>query len=276
MRGFSLLIASLAPMAALAQSSRQTPGRQLELLQQVAFEQKLNAQLPLELEFRDETGAKVRLADYFSDKPVILTPVYYECPMLCNLTMSSLVKVLRTLNLDAGKHFRVIMFSIDPREKPALAAEKRQAYLKRYGRPGAEAGWHFLTGEEPNIRALAQAMGFRYVFDETIQQYAHAAGFIIATPKGRVSRYLFGIEYNARDVRLGLVESAEGRIGDPVSQLLLTCFHYDPTSGRYTMSVIAALRAAGLLTVALIGGFLIFNFRRERRRRVHLDGRELS
>lgn len=253
--------------AAWGQSSRQTPGGQTELLKQVAFEQRLNAQLPLGLEFREETGRTVALREYFGQKPVVLVPVYYECPMLCNLTMTGLVKTMRALPLAPGKDFRVVMFSFDPKEKPELAAEKKRAYLKRYDKPGTDAGWTFLTGEEANIKALTEAMGFRYAYDPSIQQYAHAAGFVIATPEGKISRYLFGIEYSMRDLRLGLSESSQGRIGDPVAQLLLTCFHYDPTTGKYTMPVLTAIRAAGILTLAMIGGFLILNFRKEKRQR---------
>ncbi|MBI3682821.1 MAG: SCO family protein [Acidobacteria bacterium] len=265
--GSRLFVAlSLMPLAALAQSSRQPPGGQLEILKQVAFEQKLNAQLPLDLDFRDQTGSTVPLRRYFGDKPVVLVPVYYDCPMLCNLTMNGLVKTMRALSLDVGKDFHVVMFSIDPKETPQLAAERREVYLKRYDRRGAETGWHFLTGDQPSIQSLTDAIGFRYAYDPTIRQYAHAAGFLVATPQGRVSRYLFGIEYSIKDLRLGLIESSEGRIGDPVGQLLLLCFHYDPTSGKYTMGVLTAVRAAGVLTLSLIGGFLIVSFRRERHR----------
>ncbi|MCC6393069.1 MAG: SCO family protein [Bryobacterales bacterium] len=253
--------------SAWAQSSRQNPGDQTQLLKQVAFEQKLNAQLPIGLPFRDETGRTAPLGEYFQGKPVVLVPVYYECPMLCNLTMSSLVKTLKTLPLTPGKDFRVVMFSFDPREKPELAAEKKKAYLKRYERTGTDAGWSFLTGEEENIKKLTESMGFRYAFDPTIQQYAHAAGFVVATPDGRLSRYLYGIEYSARDLRLGILESSKGKIGDPVGQLLLMCFHYDPSSGKYTLQVLTALRAAGVLTLAVIGGFLIVSFRREKRQK---------
>jgi protein SCO1 len=198
---------------------------------------------------------------------VVLVPVYYECPMLCNLTMSELVKTLKVMPLTPSKDFRVVMFSFDPKEKPELAAEKKAAYLKRYGKAGTDAGWTFLTGEEPSIRALTESMGFRYAYDPSIKQYAHAAGFVVGTPDGRISRYLFGIEYSARDLRLAVTESSQGKIGDPVSQLLLMCFHYDPTTGKYTMGVLTAIRIGGLLTMAMIGGFLILSFRREKRQK---------
>ncbi|MCS7026892.1 MAG: SCO family protein [Bryobacteraceae bacterium] len=265
-RAWVLVLAAAGLLS--AQSSKLNPGSQMEMLKQVAFEQKLNTQLPLELVFRDEEGRSVALKQFFHKKPVILAPVYYECPMLCDLTMSGLVKALRTLRLDAGKDFDVIMLSFNPRETPVVAADKKKAYLKRYNRPGTEHGWHFLTGDEPQIRALTEAMGFRYVYDPTTKQYAHAAGIVIATPEGRLSRYIFGMDPSARDVRLGLVESAQGRVGDPVAQLLLMCFHYDPAGGKYTLNVLTAVRLAGALTVALMGGFLIVNLRRERRQRV--------
>ena len=261
------LLALTLVAAAWGQSSKQTPGAQENLLKEVAFEQKLNSQLPLDLPFRDETGREVKLGEYFQDKPVVLVPVYFECPMLCNLTMSELVKTLKVVTLNPGSDFRVVMFSFDPNEKPELAAEKKKAYLKRYNRQGTDAGWTFLTGTEDSIKSLTGAMGFRYSYDPSIKQFAHAAGFLIATPAGKISRYLFGIEYAARDLRLALVESSAGKIGDPVSQLLLMCFHYDPTSGRYTMGVLTAIRAAGVLTVALIGGFLILSIRREKRQK---------
>lgn len=263
----AVLAVALLALPLCAQSSKDTPGGQTEILKQVAFEQKLDAQLPLQTTFRDETGRTVALAEYFTDKPVILVPVYYECPMLCNLTMGDLVKVLKILTLKPDQDFRVVMISIDPREKPELAAQKKKAYLKRYEKRGTDAGWTFLTGDEPSIQAVTQAIGFRYAFDQTIQQYAHAAGFVVATPKGRVARYIFGVEYAARDIRMAIAEAGEGKIGDPVAQLLLMCFHYDPTSGKYTIAVITVMRAAGALTLTLIAGFLILNFRRERRSR---------
>ena len=263
----AIAILFLTAATGWSQSSRQTPGGQTELLKRVAFEQKLNSQLPLDLVFRDESGQSYPLRHFFGKKPVIVLPVYYECPMLCNLSMSELVKTLKTLKIEPGKDFHIVMFSFDPKEKPQLAAEKKAAYVKRYGRPDTAPGWSFLTGDEENIRHLTESMGFRYAFDPSIQQYAHAAGLVVATPQGRISRYLYGIEYSARDLRLGIVESSQGKIGDPVAQLLLTCFHYDPTSGRYTMNVMVVMRLAGVLTVAVIGGFLIMNFRRERRQK---------
>lgn len=263
----SLLAVSACVPATWAQSSKVNPGGQIEMLKQVSFDQKLNAQLPLDLRFRDEEGRTLALQELFKDKPVIIAPVYYECPMLCDLTMSGVVKALRTLKLSAGTDFEMVMVSFNPKETPVLAADKKKAYLKRYNRPGSENGWHFLTGDEPQIKALTEAMGFRYVYDSTTKQYAHAAGIVIATPQGKLSRYIFGMDPSARDVRLGIVESAQGKVGDPVAQLLLMCFHYDPTGGKYTLNVLTAVRIAGALTLAVMGGFLIVNLRRERRQR---------
>lgn len=262
----AILLPAFVSLAAFAQPSKETPGNQLEMLKQVGFDQKLNAQLPMHLAFKDHTGKDVILADYFVDKPVILVPVYFECPMLCNLSMAGLVKSLKVLSFQAGVEYKVLMFSIDPKETPTLAAEKRQAYMKRYHRPGTEDGWNFITGSEESIRGLTEAIGFRYVYDATIQQYAHAAGVVVATPKGRLSRYLYGIDYAPKDLKLGIIEASDGRIADPVSQILLLCFHYDPSAGKYTMSVMNLVRASGIATVLAMGMFLVATLRKERGR----------
>lgn len=262
MRGIGLLI--FAAILAQAQSSKQTPGNQMEMLKEVGFDQKLNTQLPLHLPFRDHTGKDITLGALFSDKPVVLVPVYYECPMLCNLSMSGLVKSLKVLSLQAGVDYRVVMFSIDPKETPTLAAEKRKAYMKQYHRPGTEDGWQFLVGDETSVRELTGALGFRYVYDQTIKQYAHAAGVVVATPTGRLARYLYGIDYAPKDLKLGIVEAADGRISDPVSQLLLLCFHYDPSLGKYTMSVMNLVRVAGIATMLAMGLFVAASLRKDR------------
>lgn len=264
MCSFALFV--LIAVAAQAQPSKETPGNQLEMLKQVGFDQKLNAQLPLDLPFRDHTGKEVTLGSYFQDKPVVLIPVYFECPMLCNLSMAGLVKSLKVLSFQAGKEYKVLMYSIDPKETPELAAEKRKAYMKRYHRPGTEDGWNFIVGNEESVRRLSESIGFRYVYDPTIKQYAHAAGVIVATAKGRVSRYLYGIDYAPKDLKMGIVEASDGKIADPVSQLLLLCFHYDPTSGKYTMAIMTVVRAAGILTLLAMGMFLVGTLRKERSR----------
>lgn len=234
-------------------------------LRGVGIEQKLNAKIPLDLAFTDESGKTVRLRDYFNGKPVILTPVYYQCPMLCNLVLNGLLSGMRQISLDLGKDFEVVSFSFDPRETPLMAARKKQSYIEKYGREGAAAGWHFLTGHPPEIRALTDATGFHYKWDPGLQQWAHASGIILLTPDGRVSRYFYGINYEKHDLRLGLVDSSNRKIGTPVDQILLFCYHYDPTRGKYGFAVVNALRAGGTATAVLLGAFLFVSFRRERK-----------
>jgi protein SCO1/2 len=232
----------------------------------VGFDQRLNEQVPLDLPFTDATGKTVQLKDYFGDKPVILSLAYYDCPMLCTLVLNGLVRTLRTLSFSAGKEFNVVTVSFDAREKPALAAEKRKTYLDAYRRPGAEEGWHFLTGDEDAIQRLTKAVGFRFSYDEKSNQFAHASGIIVLTPQGKLSRYFYGIEYAPRDVRLGLVEAAEGKIGSAIDQVLLLCFHYDPAGGKYSFMVVRGVQLTGLLTLLLLGSYIFTQVRRERRK----------
>lgn len=248
---------------------RATPGQPStsvpEVLREIGYDQKLDAQLPLDTPFRDESGRTVALGTYFGSKPVVLNFVYYECPMLCTQVLSGLASTLGVLSLDAGKDFEVVTVSIDPRETPQLATEKKASYLARYRRPTAAAGWHFLTGDQASIKRVTGAAGFRYVWDESLKQFAHPTGVIVATPQGRISRYLFGIEYGPRDMRLALVEASERKIGTPVDNVLLYCFHYDPTTGKYGFVVMRAVRIAGAATVLALGTFIIVMVRRERR-----------
>lgn len=237
-----------------------------EVLAKVGIDQKLDSQIPLDAVFRDETGREVTLADYFGTRPVILTLVYYECPMLCTQVLNGAVSALKVMNFTAGDEFDVVTVSFDPRETPAMAAAKKQTYVAKYGRPDAAKGWHFLTGGQPAIDALAQSVGFRYAFDQGTQQYVHASAMILLTPQGRVSKYFYGIEYPPKDIRLGLVEASGGKIGTPVDQVLLYCYHYDPHSGKYSMIVMNVLRLAGAGTVALIGGFIGLMWIRDRRK----------
>ncbi len=204
----------------------------------------------------------MRLGDYFDNRPVILTLNYYECPMLCTLELNGLVAALRTMSLEPERDFRIVTVSINPKETPELAARKKTQYVKQYGRAGAAAGWHFLTGDEPEIQALAKAVGFRYAFDAESGQYAHAAGIAVATPDGRLSRYFYGIEFGPRDLRLGLVESSQGKIGTLADQILLFCYHYDPATGRYAAAALKMMRLAGIATIIL----LAFSIRRMVRR----------
>jgi protein SCO1/2 len=234
-------------------------------LREIGFDQNLDQPLPLDTEFVDEAGVRGPLSRYFGKKPVVLAFVYYECPMLCTQVLSSITSTLGVLSLDTGKDFELVLVSFDPRETPAQAAAKKAQYLERYKRPGAEAGWHFLTGDEASIKRLTSAAGFRYVWDEQTQQFAHPTGIIVVTPDGRPARYLFGLEYGPRDVRLALVESSEGKVGSIADELLLYCYHYDPMTGRYGLYIMRALRVAGLATVLAIAGFITFMVRRERK-----------
>jgi protein SCO1/2 len=233
-------------------------------LQDVAFEQKLNAQVPADLVFRDETGRTVRVGDYFSDKPIVLALVYYECPMLCTQVLNGMVSSLGLLRLDAGTDYEVVAVSFNHREGPGLASGKKASVVGRYDRPGTEAGFHFLTGPEASIQQLTQAVGFKFKWDEPTKQYAHTAGLVVLTPEGRVSKYFYGIEYSARDLRLGLVDASQRRIGNPVDQLLLYCFHYDPLTGKYGMVAMTAVRIGGVLTVLGLLWFWFVMWRRGR------------
>jgi len=248
------------------QSASQPPANKLpELLTEIGLDQKLDAQVPIGLPFKDETGRDVRLGDYFGKRPVILTLAYYECPMLCTQVLNGLTSALGVLSFTAGEEFEIVTVSFDPRDTPALATAKKATYMERYHRAGAERGWHFLTGNERSIEALTKAVGFRYAYNASIGQYAHVTGIMVLTPEGRLSRYFYGIEYGPRDVRLALIEAAGHQIGTPADQLLLYCFHYDPKSARYSFAIMRLVRAAGVATVlAMVAGVLVLR-RRERR-----------
>jgi protein SCO1 len=238
-------------------------------LQKVGIEQKLDSQLPLDAEFKDENGNTVKLGAYFGKgKPVILALVYYECPMLCNEVLNGLTGTLKGISFDAGKDFDVVAISFDAREneKADLAKNKKASYLARYERKGAENGWHFLTGTQAEIDKITEAVGFNYTFDEATNQFAHAGGIMIATPQGRLSRYFYGIDYAPRDVKFGIMESAEGRIGNPAEQLYLYCFHYDPSTGKYGLTILRVMRLAGIATILGIGGMLFIFWRRSRKK----------
>jgi protein SCO1/2 len=237
----------------------------LPILKNVGLDQKLDSQIPLDTMFVDEDGRDVRLGDFFGKRPVVLALVYYECPMLCTQVLNGLIGSIGTINFDAGKEFDVVVVSFDPKETPALAAAKKKAYIERYRRPGAAEGMHFLTGRETSIAPLANAVGFRYVYDPSIDQFAHPAVITVLTPAGHVSRYLFGIEYAPRDLRLALVEASSGHIGTVVDQALLFCYHYDPIEGKYGVAIINLVRLGGLLTVGALGSFILLALRRERR-----------
>jgi cytochrome c oxidase subunit 2 len=262
------IAAALALLLLLAPPSRaQVPLSQQAVMRDIRIEQRLNAQVPLDLTFRDEAGRSVPLREYVNDKPTILVLAYYDCPMLCTLVLNGLTSSLSDLRFNVGREFNVVTVSIDPREQPALAAAKKEVYVRRYGRAGAGDGWHFLTGDEAEIKQLAEAVGFRYAYDPATGQYAHAAGIMILTPEGRVARYLYGIEYPPKDLRLGLVEASHDRIGSPVDQVLLLCYHYDVATGRYAPVAVGLMRAAGALSVLVLAALIFFMLRQERKRR---------
>ena len=235
------------------------------LLQDIRYDQQLDAQLPLDLVFRDESGRSVELGRYFGQRPVILALVYYECPMLCSQVLNGLTGALKTLSFDVGREFDVVAVSFNPKEGPGLAAQKKVSYMERYGRPQTADGWHFLTGPEASIAQLTKAVGFKYAWDEQTSQYAHAAGVIVVTPQGRVSKYFFGVEYAPRDLRFGVMQAAEQRIGTPVDQLLLYCYHYDPTTGQYGLIVMRAVQIGGVVLMLAMAAFWIAMWRLDRR-----------
>lgn len=234
-------------------------------LRDVAFEQKLDQRLPLEVGLRNSDGALMKLGDFFQRKPVLLNFVYYRCRELCPLLSDGLVRVLRAIPFDVGNQFDVVTVSFDPAENATAASAAKKEHTRRYGRPGAAGGWHFLTGEPAAISALADAAGFHYSYDAARNEFAHATGIVIVTPEGKISRYYYGIEFSPRDLRLGLIEAAAGKIGSPIDQLLLFCYHYDPLTGRYNLVITRVLRLAGFATVLTLAGFIVLMLRRERR-----------
>jgi protein SCO1/2 len=230
-------------------------------LKNVGIAQRLHEQIPLGLGFRDERGQPVSLRDYFGQKPVILNLVYYKCPMLCSEVLSGLVSSLKILKFDVGKQYNVLTVSFNPRETPDLASATKAQYLKRYGRPGAAEGWHFLTGPEESIAALAQAVGFEYQYDAPTDQYAHATAIMILTPEGRVAQYYYGVEFAPKDLRLGLIQAASGKIGNLVDEVLLYCYHYDPATGKYGAVITRILKLSGVATIVLLGAMVWILFR---------------
>jgi len=229
-------------------------------LRDVRIEQKLDQQLPLDLVFRDENGQQVKLGQYFGKKPVVLGFVYYDCPMLCTQVLNSMVTSFRVLPFQIGNEFDVVTVSFDPRETNVLATAKKRVYidyLPEKMRLGASNGWHFLTGDQASIEKLTAAVGFHYRYDETTKQFAHASGIMLTTPGGKLSRYFYGVDYPARDLRLGLIESSENKIGSPVEQLLLYCYHYDPSTGKYGLAIMRVMRVAGVVTLLGIVAMLL-------------------
>jgi protein SCO1/2 len=230
-------------------------------LENVGIEQHLDAQVPPDLTFRDDTGATVKLGDYFGRKPLILNLVYYNCTMLCGEALAGLASAMRLVKFDVGNEFDVVTVSFDPRETPEMAAAKKKDYVGRYGRPNAAAGWHFLTGQPESINALTKAVGFQYQYDAKTNQYAHATAIMVLTPQGHISRYFYGVDFPPKDLRMGLVEASQGKIGNPVDAVLLYCYHYDPQTGKYGAMVANILRLAAGATILIMGGFLFILWR---------------
>jgi protein SCO1/2 len=260
--------AILVAAVLLSSASRAGAGTTLPpILRDVGFDQRLDEQLPLDLAFKDEDGRPVVLRDYFNDRPVVLVLAYFRCPMLCTEVLNGLVRALLDMPLEVGRDFTILTVSFDPHDTAAMARAKKKTYLERYGKPGGEAGWHFLTGEQAAIDRITKAVGFCYVYDRVNDQYAHAGGLIVLTPSGRISRYFYDIKYQPGDLRLGLVEASGNRIGSPVDQVLLYCFHYDPALGKYGPTVMAFIRAGGVLTMLAIGLLVVYLRRQEIRNR---------
>jgi protein SCO1/2 len=240
------------------------PSTQLpQALREIGFDQNLDQSVPLDTAFRDETGATVRLGDYFGTRPVVLVFAYYDCPMLCTLVINGLASALDLLSLEPGRDFEIVTVSFNPRDTPAMAAAKKAGYIQRYKRAGAAGSWHFLTGDQPSIDRLTKAAGFRYAWDAGTKQFAHPSGVIVLTPEGRLARYLFGIEYGPRDLRFALIEASAGKVGSPADALLLYCYHYDPMNGRYGVVIMRVMRLAGAATVLALGTFILVMVRRE-------------
>ena len=273
-----LLGSAVAAMVAFAQPGQPAPAQQSysmrdtalkaklpDALHGVGIEQKLDQLVPLNLMFRDEANRPVPLSTFFHGKPVLLALVYYRCPMLCTQILNGVVSSLKAVSFNPGSDFEVVSVSFDPKDTPDIAADKKTSYLKRYGRANTANGFHFLTGDEASIKALTDAVGFHYRYDPVTDQFAHASGIMILTPEGRLSRYFYGVEYAPRDVRLGLVEASANKIGTPVDEILLFCFHYDPGTGKYGAIAMNTLRLAGVGFVLICGGFLLLAWRRDHR-----------
>jgi protein SCO1 len=254
--------AQAAPKGELGQAP---PNQKPPILERVGIDQHLHQQIPLDLNFVDENGQPVRLGQYFGPKPVIISMVYFQCPMLCSEVLSGLAYALNGMSgFDAGREFNVLTVSFDPRDTPQAAQEDKERYLKRYRRAGADQGWHFLVGKKDQIDALAQALGFRYAWDQENQQFAHGSSIMLLTPDGHIAQYYYGIEYNPRNLRLGIVEASQGKVGNIVDQVLLYCYHYDPRQGKYGAAIFNILRISALATVLVLGGLVIVMIRRER------------
>lgn len=261
-------MAAAQPPSAFTKGQESGPASQVDpaSLKDIGIDQHLNEQVPLDLQFKDEDGRTVALGDYFKKgRPVILTMVYYQCPMLCSEVLSGLNSAMEVMKFTAGNEYEVVTVSIDPRDTPEMAKAKKASYLKEYNRPGADEGWHFLTGNQENVAKLAKAVGWKYRWDPKMNQFIHAAGIMLVTPQGKLAQYYYGIEYSPKDLRLGLIEASQDKIGNLVDQVVLYCYHYDPKTGKYGAVVQNMLRIGGAATVLLLGGFIVLMFRRDGR-----------
>lgn len=258
-----MIFVGWANAAAAENDAMQTPADQV--VNKVSLQQRIGEQLPLELPFRDTSGRRVRLSEYFNGQAVLLVPIWYSCPNLCGVTLRGLEQSLREIDFSVGKDFQVVAISVDPKDPLIKAAGIRSALLENYGRPESADGWHLLTGDQEAIEQVYEAMGVGYVYDAALEQYAHPATLLLATPSGQISRYLPGVVFEPRTVRLGLLEAARGQLGSVVDKVLLRCYSYDPATGRYSLLVIDLLRIAGSATVILLGGGVLLAIRRERR-----------
>jgi len=269
MRRLSILIPVLFATPLIAGDGLQSPMEQNQgrppALRDVGFDQRLDEQVPLDVSLIDESGRDVTFGDYFAGKPVILVLAQYRCPMLCNQVLNGLVDALRKVAFTPGEQYQVVVVGFDARETPEMAAAKKATYVEHFARPGSEGGWHFLTGPKDSVDRIAKAVGFRYSYDAQTDLFAHASGVVVLTPQGKAARYFYGIRYSPRDLRLGLVEASQERIGSPVDQILLFCFHYDATAGKYSAAVRNFVRLGGVLMLLAIGAFMFQSWRRDRR-----------
>jgi protein SCO1/2 len=257
----------LVLFAAILFPANATAVEQPAILQKIGFDQRLNEQVPLDLQFVDETGKTVKLGDYFGEKPVVLVLAYYRCPYLCTQVLNNLSTAMRDLPFTVGKEYNVVTVSFDPHETSELAAKKKKTYVASYGKPGADEGWHFLTGKQDAIDQLTKSVGFRYVYDAKKEQYIHPSGLTILTPHGKIARYFFSLPFSSRDLKFDLIEASAEKIGSPTDQIFLYCFHYDPEMGKYSANILGMVRIGGVLTIIGLAVMVRFLVRRERRKR---------
>lgn len=270
MRGKLAITTALLASASLSFGQYARP----KAMQGVKLEQKLNSPVPLDLMFNDENGQAVPLRTYFGEKPVVLELVYFKCPSLCPMSLRETVMSLRRVPMQTGIDYDVVVVSFDPADTPAAAREKKAEYARMFGRAGFNTGWHFLTGSQDSISKLTSAVGFGYRWDEPSKQFIHAGGIMVATPEGRMSRYFYGIDYAPADLRMALVEASKHRISNPVNYVLLFCFHYDATQGKYTLAVFNILKAGAALTILLLGGLIYLLMRKDKTQRLQAKWKE--